>query len=91
MNNVTPEDVRDHWRNFTDNGRHLFALLFAGNQVQKAALSAALGMSCSGVAAHISRRIGRGWIEGREGQSWYRLRDHLRPIVGALLGQPHSH
>ena len=89
MNNVTPQDVSDHWRNFTDNGRHLFELLFAGDQVQKADLSAALGVSCSGVAAHISRRIGRGWIEGREDQPWYRLRDHLRPIVGTLLSQSH--
>ena len=42
MNNTTPQDARDHWGNFTDNGRHLFALLFAGDQVQKADLSAAL-------------------------------------------------
>ena len=89
MNDVTPEDVRAHWCNFTDNGRRLFALLLAGDRVQKAVLSADLGMSCSGVAAHISRRIGRGWIEGREDQTWYRLRDHLRSIVGTLLGQPH--
>ena len=89
MNNVTPEDVRDNWRNFTDNGRDLFALSLAGDQVQKTDLSANLGASCSGVAAHISRHIGRGWIEGRDGQLWYRLRIHLRPIVGTLLGQPH--